>query len=172
MEHAESVRMLLIEGNVGSATGLLRSGFEAILRAVWIHYPAADSAVAKLAERLTTEESARHADNLPMVREMLDDLETYKGAPVRVLRPLRRFGQRVLKESNSAVHSGPLAIYRHRCGYTDELTMHLLRCLNDLLLATARLQVVLSGGRGQGDELALIAREFGDCLPPPEVACR
>ncbi|MCW1916320.1 hypothetical protein OJ996_22210 [Luteolibacter sp. GHJ8] len=169
IEHTESARLLLMQGNVGSATGLLRSGFEAVLRAVWIHYRVAESSVAKLAERLTTEESARHSDNLPMIKEMLDDLEMRKGVPIRVLRSLRRFGLDVLKESNSAVHSGPLAIYRHRCGYPDEMRQRLLCSLNDLLLAIARVRNLLRGAGGKRSGLDLIAREFADCLPPLEM---
>lgn len=169
MEHTESTRLLLMKGNVGSATGLLRPGFEALLRAVWIHYPAAESAVAKLAERLTTEELARHADNLPMIKEMSDALEACESVPAVVRRFLCRFGQEILKESNSAVHSGPLAVYRHRCGYPDELRVRLLRSLNDLLLATARVRSVLSGVCEKRAGLDLIVREFADCLPQPEM---
>ncbi|WP_035614126.1 hypothetical protein [Haloferula sp. BvORR071] len=170
-EHSKSVRLLLGSENFNSATAQLRIHYEAVLRSVWIHFSAPKSAVKKLMGALSQEDLARRADNLPTAKEMLDQLEASGKVPCLILRPLLCFRAEMLKESNAAVHSGPHAIYLHRSGYPEPLLVQRIQASNDLLVATARLQVALSGSRAQREELALIGVEFASCLPAVQNGC-
>lgn len=73
-EHAESIKLLVTTGNFTSAIGLLRLQYEALVRAVWLLYAASDIAVGKVVADLT-HESAKKADKLPMLSEMLNKLD-------------------------------------------------------------------------------------------------
>ena len=170
MEHAESVRLLMRGGKFTSATAQLRTQYETVVRPVWVRFSASETAVTKLIGGLTEEDLARRAGNLPMAQEMLDHLAASPGVPRRILRSLLGFRAEVLKESNSAVHSGAHAIYRYRSGYPELLLVQLIQASNDLLIATARLQAALSGSRAQREELDLIGVEFASCLPPFRTA--
>lgn len=170
VEHAGSVRLLMRGEKFTSAAAQLRTQYETVLRPVWVHFSAPENAVTKLIGGLAEEELARRAGNLPMAKEMLDHLVVSRRAPRRILRSLICFSAELLKESNSAVHSGAHAIYRHRSGYPECSLVQLIQASNDLLIATARLQVALSGSRAQREELALIGMEFASCLPPSRTA--
>jgi len=170
MEHAESVRLLMRAENFTSAAAQLRTQYETVLRPVWVRFSAPETSVTKLIGGLTEEDLALRAGNLPMAKEMLDHLAVSPGVPRRILRSLLSFRAELLKESNSAVHSGSHAIYRHRSGYPELSLVQLIQASNDLLIATARLQAALSGSRAQREELALIGMEFAGCLPPSRTA--
>ncbi len=170
MKHAEGFRLLMRSGNFPCATPQLRIQYEAAARLVWVRFSATETAVTKMVVALTEENLARSAGNLPMAKEMLDRLVESTGVPRVILRSLLRFSAEDLKESNSAVHSGPLAIFRHRDGYPESWRVRLIQASNDLLMATARLQVALSCSQAQREALALIGREFASCLPPSRMA--
>lgn len=78
LEHAESLKILLATRNFTSALGLLRLQFESLVRGMWVLYAASDIAVSKLTAELN-EENQRRANNLPMLSEMISQLE--KKAP-------------------------------------------------------------------------------------------
>ncbi len=74
LEHAESLKILIANRNFTSALGLLRLQFESFVRGVWVMYAASDNAVSKLTAELN-EENQRKANNLPMLSEMISQLE-------------------------------------------------------------------------------------------------
>ena len=106
-EHAESAKILIVSGNLTSATGLVRLQFETLVRAMWLLYAASDQAVSKLSSELTSE-SAHKANNLPMLTEMLNKLEGK--APQDPLDMLLEFKEYSWKPLSSFVHGGIHAI--------------------------------------------------------------
>jgi len=74
LEHAESFKMLLAARNFTSAISLLRLQFECLVRGMWVLYVASDVALTKLTSDLS-EESQKRANNLPMLSEMISQLE-------------------------------------------------------------------------------------------------
>lgn len=73
-EHSQSLKMLLASGNFTSAVCLLRLQYESYVRSVWVYYAAKDSEVNKLAATLD-QHSAKRANKLPMLSNMIEDLE-------------------------------------------------------------------------------------------------
>ena len=97
-EHAESARILIATGNFTSALGVLRMQYEALVKAVWVLYAAADGSVAKLQAELK-HESANAADKVPPLVEML-------GASKARL-PRRQYGHSSSSKSIHGSRSAP-----------------------------------------------------------------
>ena len=112
-EHAESVKILIATGNFTSATGLLRLHYEALVRAMWILYTASELSASKLMSELT-HESAKKADKLPMLSEMLKNLDGK--APKKAMDKLIEFKEYSWKPLSSYVHGGIHAVIRHSRG--------------------------------------------------------
>lgn len=106
-EHSESIKILISTGNLTSATGLVRLQYEALVRAMWLLYAASDVAVDKLMAELTNE-SAKKANNLPMLSEMLTKLEGK--APEVAMDALNEFKQYSWKALSSYVTELTLSI--------------------------------------------------------------
>nr|WP_320011325.1 hypothetical protein [uncultured Desulfobulbus sp.] len=113
-EHAQSVKMLLATHNFTSAVGLLRLQFEAFVRALWLYYAAKDTLVTKLTVELT-HENAKRAQKIPLLSEMLRQLEGK--APKIAFEQLIEFKEYQWKPLSSFVHGGIHAINRHSTGY-------------------------------------------------------
>lgn len=161
-EHSESVKILISTGNLTSATGLVRLQYEALVRAMWLLYAASDVAVDKLMAELTNE-SARKANNLPMLSEMLTKLEGK--APEVAMDALNEFKQYSWKALSSYVHGGIHAISRHSKGYPVEQLIQLLKTSNGLLIMAGMMLVILSGDTNQKGKIPTLQMKFKDCLP-------
>lgn len=166
-EHAESVKILTASGNFTSSAGLLRLQYEASVRAFWVAYAASNGFVDKLAASLSVE-TERNASKLPMLGEMLEQLESL--APKEAVGMLNDFREHQWKPLNSFVHGGLHAIHRHSEGYPVVLLLQVVRSSNGLLMMTAMLLVILHGGGDQRGRMAAIQQEFADCLPPSAPA--
>lgn len=160
-EHAESVKILLASGNFTSATGLVRLQYEALVRAMWIYYAASDLVVGRLMSELTTE-SARVANNLPMMSEMLDSL--VGKAPKEATDMLLEFKEYSWKPLNSFVHGGIHAVERHSKGYPLPLLIQLLKASNGVSMMTGMLLVIISGNPALVGRIPSIQAEFRGCL--------
>lgn len=161
-EHAESVKMLIASVNCTSAIGLLRLQYEATVRAVWLLYAASDPSVSKLMSELT-HDSAKKADNLPSLTEMIKNLEGK--APKEAMDPILEFKEYSWKPLNSYVHGGIHAVHRHSRGYPIHLLCQVLKASNGLSVMGGMLLVVLSGDQTQSQRIMEINEEFLDCLP-------
>jgi hypothetical protein len=62
------------------AYALLRPQFKCLVRGVWLLHAASDASVAKLAQPLSLE-SAKHADDAPMLAEMLKQSDKAPDSP-------------------------------------------------------------------------------------------
>jgi hypothetical protein len=161
-EHAESAKMLILAGNLTSATGLVRIQYEALVRAVWLLYAASDTAVSKLTSELTRE-TADRANRLPMLSEMLEKLQGK--APQEPLDMLLEFKEYSWKPLSSFIHGGIHAIHRHSKGYPLPLLEQMVRISNGVSVMVGMLLVILHGGGEQRGKIPKIQREFADCLP-------
>lgn len=161
-EHAESAKMLISGGNLTSATGLVRLQYEALVRAMWLLYAAPDNAVSKLNSELT-QETANKANRLPMLSEMLENLQGK--APQEPVSMLLEFKEYSWKPLSSFIHGGIHAIHRHSKGYPLPLLEQMVRISNGVSVMVGMLLVVLHGGGAQRGIMPLIQREFADCLP-------
>lgn len=158
-EHAESTKILIASGNFTSATGLLRLQYEALVRAIWLLYAASELSRSTLMSELT-HESAKEANKLPMLSEMLKNLEGK--APQEAMDKLFEFKEYSWKPLSSYVHGGIHAINRHSKGYPIPL---LFQASNGLSVMVGMLLVILSGDPRQSGKITEISKEFVDCLP-------
>ncbi|SEQ32454.1 DUF6988 family protein [Nitrosomonas ureae] len=161
-EHAESVKILIASGNFTSATGLLRLQYEAMVKAVWLLYAASDLSVSKLMSELT-QDSAKKADKLPLLSEMLKSLDSK--APKVAMDFILEFKEYSWKSLSSYVHGGIHALHRYSKGYPIQLLDQILKASNGLLVMGGMLLIVLSGDQIQSRRIIKINKEFLDCLP-------
>ena len=111
-----------------------------------------------------THESARKANKLPMLSEMLAKLDNK--APKEAMDLLYEFKEYSWKPLSSYIHGGIHAIHRHSKGYPIPLLHQLLKASNGVSIMAGMLLVILSGDRRQSGKIPAIQREFADCLPP------
>ncbi len=161
-EHAESVKILLASENFTSATGLVRLQYEALVRALWIFHAASDLVVGKMMSELTAE-SARVANNLPMMSEMLDSL--VGKAPKEATDMLLEFKEYSWKPLSSFVHGGIHAVERHGKGYPLPLLIQTLKASNGVSMMAAMVLVVLSENPAHLGKIPSIQSDFAGCLP-------
>jgi hypothetical protein len=161
-EHAESTKILIASGNFTSATGLVRLQYEALVRAIWLLYAASELSRSTLMSELN-HESAKEANKLPMLSEMLKNLEGK--APQEAMDKLFEFKEYSWKPLSSYVHGGIHAINRHSKGYPIPLLFQLLKASNGLSVMVGMLLVILSGDPRQSGKITEISKEFVDCLP-------
>lgn len=165
-EHAESVKMLIASRNFTSSLSLVRLQYESLVRAIWLFYAATDASVSKLMSQLTTE-SSNKANKIPMLSEMLNNLEGK--VPKQVLDMLLEFKEYSWKPLSSFVHGGIHAINRHSKGYPVPLLCQLLRASNGVLLMAGMLLIILHDDHKQQGRILKIQNEFADCLPEKKV---
>jgi hypothetical protein len=163
IEQAQSIKALVALGNFTSAVGLLRLQYEALVRGMWVTYSATDEWVEKLSDELTAV-SARRANKLPMLSEMLGDLEGK--APSEALAMLHEFKEYSWKPLSSFVHGGIHAIHRHGNGYPEPLLVQAIRASNGVSVMAGMLIVILSNNLVLKGVIPTIQREYVDCLPP------
>ena len=161
-EHAESAKMLVATGNFTSATGLVRLQYESLVRAMWLLYSASESAISKLMCELTAE-SSHKANKLPMLSEMLENLETK--APPEALKLLLEVKEYSWKPLSSFVHGGIHAINRHSKGYPKPLLEQVIRISNGVSIMVGMLLVILHGGGQQIGKIPRVQQKYAACLP-------
>jgi len=163
VEHAQSLKALIELGNFTSAVGLLRLQYEAIVRAMWVTYSATDEWVEKLSSELTAD-SAKRANKVPLLNEMLGHLEGK--APAEALIMLHEFKEYSWKPLSSFVHGGIHAIHRYGNGYPKPLLEQAIRASNGVSVLAGMLMVILSNNPVLKGVIPAIQREYEACLPP------
>ncbi len=166
MEHAQSLKILVGASNFTSAVSLARLQYEALVRAMWLFYSATDLAISKISNRLT-HENERKANNLPMLSEMIKQLDGK--APTIAVDMLNEFKHYSWKSLSSYIHGGIHAINRHSQGYPLQLIDQVIRMSNGLSTMTAMMLAILSGNGLIVDKIRKIQFEFKDCLPDLKV---
>lgn len=161
-EHAESVRILIGTGNFTSSLGVLRMQFEALVKAVWARYAAADNMLSRLQSDLNAE-TANWADKVPQLSDIFSQIEGK--APPQAIGPLLEFKEYSWKPLSSYIHGGIHAITRHGNGYPAALLSQALRSSNGLQVMTGMMLVILSGDPKQSGKISGIQHRFLDCCP-------
>lgn len=165
LEHARSLRVLIASGNPTSAIVLMRSQFEAVVRATWLRYAASDVDVTKLMSPLTSE-SEYGANKLPSLSEMLKQISKSKNAPPQASQMLAQFKDVSWVAMNSFVHGGIHPLKRHNEGYPLPLLIRVLKSSNGLSTMAGMVLAILTADTQITKPMSQIQQDFKDCLPP------
>jgi len=161
-EHAQSLKFLVSIGRYTSAAALLRVQYESLVRAIWMLHVASDQQVEDMMAELT-HDSAKKANKLPMLSEMLEAIE--KKAPQSPIAQLNEFKHYSWRPLSSFVHGGIHAISRHSQGFPVLLVESMVKHSNGLLGIAGSLLLVLAGIQPSEGRMAEVQQEFADCLP-------
>lgn len=166
-EHAYAMRVLLEAGTPSSAAVLLRSQYEALLRAAWLMYAASEPHMDKLSTALTAESSAK-AKNAKGAEDMLKELEALLVATPQLrglILPLREIRSVSWTAMNSFAHGGLHPLTRTREGFPLKLASDILKNSNGMLHMAARLLVRLTPSADVVSHVETAFSGFEDCLP-------
>lgn len=166
-EHGHAMRVLLEVGTPNSAAVLLRSQYEALLRAAWLKYAASEVHLEKLFTSLTVESGAK-AKNAKGAEDMLKELEALlvdTPALRGLVLPLREIRDVSWAAMNSFVHGGLHPLARTREGFPLKLATDLVKNSNGMLHMAARLLARLTPSSEVVERVEMSFKEFVDCLP-------
>ena len=167
LEHWHSFCVLLEVGAFSSAMTMMRAQYEAFVRAVWVTYAASEPWIERLSAELTLE-TAKQANDLPLLAAMVSEMEGKAPAPaMEVIREIKDNGW---KHMSSFAHGGLFAIHRGSHGYPIPFLDQTLRNANGIAVSTGMMVVILSGNTNLQGVIPSLQREFADCLPPPKLA--
>ncbi len=164
LEHATGAFALISLNFMPSAFSLIRPQYESLVRGIWLLYAASNSWVEKLGERLTLE-TAKRANEGPMLAEMLKDLEAETSAPQAIVNQIKAYRDVTWKALNSYAHGGLHPLARTTIGYPAQLTYDAVRNSNAVVALTAQLLSILTGNSLNMKPVQKLHVEFSDCLP-------
>lgn len=127
-------------------------------------HAASDTWVEKLGEPLTSE-SAKRANEGPMLAEMLKGLEKSKNAPAPIVAQLKEYRDVTWKALNSYAHGGLHPLSRTLAGYPSQLTYDVVRNSNAVVALATQLVSILSGDPRNMEPVRQLHIEYSDCLP-------
>lgn len=165
MEHATASMLLTQSEMEAPGMALLRPQFESLVRAFWLMYSASEAQVEKLAMPLT-EATARRGDDLPMLSEMLKQLEATPEAPRHIVAQLQAYKDITWKALNSFTHGGIHPMSKFVTGYPPRLVFDTLCNSNGIYMMAAQLLCVLTGIPKKQTQLGKLVDEFTDCFHP------
>jgi len=163
LEHGLAILTTVQGGQLASACVLLRAEFEAVTRALWLHYCADDPWIEKYFNTVKSN-PAKDPNISPSMDDMLKHLETR--APPAIARMLQPLKQGAWGPLNSYVHSGIHAIAHQHVNLTDDFADSTLRNANGLAGMAAMLIAMSSGDSEFVHRIAQIQHDHLDCLPP------
>lgn len=164
LEHATGAFALINIELLPSAYALMRPQYESLVRGIWLLHGASDNWVEKLGEPLTLE-TAKRANEGPMLSEMLKGLEASSTAPQAIVSQLREYRDVAWKALNSYAHGGLHPLARTATGYPAQLTYDVMRNSNAIVALTTQLLSILTGDPRQMEPVRRLHVEFADCLP-------
>ena len=164
LEHANGARVLIDHGLLPPAFALMRPQFECLLRGVWLLHVASENWVAKLSAPLTLE-SAKQANEGPMLAEMFKQLDSDIAAPQALVAQLKQYRDATWKVMNSYVHGGLHPLSRTLTGYPVELVYDIVRNSNAIVALAAQLISILSGDPKNMEPVRKFHVDFAACLP-------
>ena len=164
LEHATGAFVLICQGLFPSAYSLMRPQYESLVRGIWLMHAASDTWVEKLGEPLTSE-SAKRANEGPMLAEMLKGLEKSKNAPAPIVAQLKEYRDVTWKALNSYAHGGLHPLSRTLAGYPSQLTYDVVRNSNAVVALATQLVSILSGDPRNMEPVRQLHIEYSDCLP-------
>jgi hypothetical protein len=164
LEHATGAFALISINLLPSGYALMRPQYESLVRGIWLLHAASDSWIEKLGEPLTVE-TAKRANEGPMLAEMLKGLEASSTAPQALVGQLKEFRDITWKALNSYAHGGLHPLARTVTGYPAQLTYDVVRNSNAIVALTTQLLSILTGDPRQMKPVRKLHVEFADCLP-------
>jgi hypothetical protein len=151
---------LMAVNNYTTAVSLLRLQYEAVTRAIWTHFAAKESFLAKYA---APSDIKKLPPDFPTINEMIEQISN---GPVKGPgEMLSSFKKVTWSGMNSFVHNGFLPIERFLNGYPEGLLIQIVESSNALNIMVAMVLARMSG------ELALVSLvkqlqlDYKDCLP-------
>jgi len=163
IEHGVSIVSLVHDDRLASASVLLRAQFEALVRALWLHYSADDDWI----EKYFATVQAQPGKDPNMSRGMDEMLQDIAGkAPAALARMLLPLKAGAWGPLNSYVHAGIHPVVHQHLGVSDEFALATLRNSNGLTCMAATLTAILTGNRDQQRNVIAAQRAHADCLPP------
>lgn len=160
LEHSNSIMHLMAVNNYTTAVSLLRLQYEAVTRAMWTHFAAKDTFLAKYA---APTDIKKLPPDFPTITVMIEQISN---GPVKGPgEMLRSFKEVTWSGMNSFVHNGFLPIERFLNGYPEGLLIQIVESSNALNIMVAMVLARMSG------ELALVSLvkqlqlDYKDCLP-------
>ena len=166
IEHSISVKDLISLSRVTSAIALLRLQFESLVRAYWIYNSASDLDVDKLSADLD-QTTAKSADKLPMLSEMLTKLEGKVGGSTYGM--LQEFKNYSWKATSSYVHCGLHAVSRNEKGFPLELVINIIKQSNGLMTMAAMLVAQIGNNPYAAQHLLQSQEIFAFALPDKKL---
>ena len=163
IEHGTSICMLVGAGNISSASILLRTQFEAVVRAIWLCF------VAK-ADWMSRYWTAVRANPMkdpnfsPGMDEMLKAIA--QRAPPTIAPQLSALKQAAWGPLNSFVHSGIHPVVLQHAGYPLDAALGNVRNANGLTIMAYGVIASLTDDRQLISGLTAIQRTHLDCCPP------
>ena len=139
-EHGIGVNSLLVAGLPTQAMILLRSQFEAVVRAYWLLFTASNHQVSKLNFSYTFEEQFE-SDTCLGLRKMLEQLINADLEAKPAIDHLSLFEKYHLKQLHSLVHTGKQAFTRDVMGYADAMLLALMCQSNNLITVAAQIML-------------------------------
>lgn len=164
LDHARGA-LILIGNELGtSALSLLRPQYESLVRGIWLLHAATDNWVDKFGEPLTVE-SARRANEGPMLAEMLKQLDA-SDAPAQLVDQLQQFKDVSWKALSSYTHGGLHPLARTLSGFPMQLAIDAMRNSNGLVCIAAQLAAILTGDPHRNmPAVRRLHTDFADCIP-------
>ena len=170
LQFAAAVRILCDQGLLLGAGATLRSQFEAIVRSVWALHRATDRQIEKLSADLSPE-TQQASKNIPMVNEMLAELEKMPQLQ-NLLIALNEFKGSSWLPLNSFVHSGIHAVHWTKNGAPPLLLDNIFRSSNVVAVAAFQSLGILTGRPNIQSQLIEATTNFASILPKHRESCR
>ena len=167
LEHGVSIVWLVERGHLASASVLLRAQFEALTRALWLHYCADDAWIEKYFAAVKNSPTKN-----PHISRGMDDMlaDITARAPPALARMLQPLKESAWGPLNSYVHSAIHAVLHQHTGAPAGFALATLRNSNGLAGMAATLTGILCDDRNMRSAVVAIQHEHLDCLPPLDPA--
>lgn len=164
LEHGGAALELCQTGFLPSAITLMRPQFECLVRGAWLVHAASETWVEKLSAPLNIQ-SAKRADEAPMLAEMLRHLEAAPDSPTALVAQLKEYRDVTWKAMNSYNHGGMHPLSRVLTGYPEQLIYDALRNANAVMALATQLVSIATGDRDNMSPVRKLHAEYADCLP-------
>lgn len=163
LEHSNSIMHLMAVNNYTTAVSLLRLQYEAVTRAMWTHFAAKETFLAKYA---APTDIKNLPPDFPTITVMIEEISsgTVKG-PGEML---QQFKDVTWSGMNSYVHNGFLPIERFLNGYPQELLVQIMQSSNALNIMVAMVLARMSRDIDKVNLVKHLQMDFQDCLPKLE----
>jgi hypothetical protein len=164
LEHGTAALALIGQTFLPSAFTLMRPQYECLVRGVWLLHAASETWVEKLAEPLSVQ-SAKRANEAPMLAEMLKELEAAPDSPKAIVAQLREFRDVAWRAMSSYNHGGIHPLSRVLTGYPPQLTYDAVRNSNAVMALATQLVSIATGDPNSMAPVRKLHVTYADCPP-------